>query len=119
MKHRDLHENNICVAVKSDPKAHPEDPNNSVRFGYSGLEVTIIDYGLSRARLENGDTVFLDLEKDMELFRGDETGAAAMQFDNYRRLVPLPRFKLRLPESDPDTNFRTLACGAIFLLVNI
>jgi serine/threonine-protein kinase haspin len=84
-QHRDLHENNICVIQKKkvthiNPKKH-----GSLKFGFSGIELTIIDYGLSRAKLNSGEIAFNDLEQDLELFQGPESGEHKMQFDTYRR----------------------------------
>lgn len=85
-EHRDLHENNICVAFTGE-ELIPIDPYSSLRFGLSGIEITILDYGLSRATVENGDTVFNDLEKDLVVFHSTAREAIpAMQFDSYRRM---------------------------------
>ncbi|CAI4211513.1 unnamed protein product [Parascedosporium putredinis] len=47
-EHRDLHEGNLCIRQVDAPK--PRNPAlPDVRFGYSGLDITILDYGLSRA----------------------------------------------------------------------
>lgn len=86
-QHRDLHENNICVRQKHHIPSHDPISDGDVKYGFSGYVVTIIDYGLSRARVENGDIVFQDLEKDLELFHGESGGMHGMQFDNYRRYV--------------------------------
>ncbi|KAJ5054507.1 uncharacterized protein L3040_000778 [Drepanopeziza brunnea f. sp. 'multigermtubi'] len=85
-EHRDLHENNICVRQKSHVPAHDPATDGNVKYGFSGYAVTIIDYGLSRAKVKNGDIVFKDLEKDLELFHGEGSGISGMQFDNYRRM---------------------------------
>lgn len=57
-----------------------------LRFGFSGLEVTLIDYGLSRAKLSNGEIAYNNLETELSVFQGTETGAGAVQFDIYRRM---------------------------------
>ena len=77
----------------STTKRKPKPRDGSVKFGFSDYSITIIDYGLSRAKLENGDIVFQDLENDLALFQSSGSGLAGMQYDNYRRLVsPLPLF---------------------------
>ncbi|RDL37447.1 uncharacterized protein BP5553_04880 [Venustampulla echinocandica] len=81
-EHRDLHENNICVSSTRSPEHKPEHPT-LCRFGYSDLEVTIIDYGLSRATLQNGDTVSYDLEEDLTIFEGTD---GHPQFNAYRKM---------------------------------
>ncbi|OPB42316.1 hypothetical protein A0O28_0034330 [Trichoderma guizhouense] len=68
-EHRDLHEGNLCVKQARPPRKR--DPNADGFFGYSGLEITILDYGLSRAEdLTNDDStpIVYDLERDLSLF---------------------------------------------------
>ena len=52
-EHRDLHEGNLCVRRVRDPVPTHQRPGDSERdrrrFGFSGLDITILDYGLSRA----------------------------------------------------------------------
>lgn len=113
-EHRDLHEGNLCVRrvrlaqlKKPDKRDGADEEEGEVKFGWSGLEVTILDYGLSRATdpetiepdLEscpaspigrqtttNGEdgkeeaVVFYDLEKDPSMF----TSTHAPQCDIYR-----------------------------------
>ncbi|KAK0118595.1 hypothetical protein ONS96_011687 [Cadophora gregata f. sp. sojae] len=89
-EHRDLHENNVCVRQTIHPaskiKRKPKPRDGSIKFGFSDYNITIIDYGLSRAKLENGDVVFQDLENDLAVFHSTGSGLAGMQFDNYRRM---------------------------------
>ncbi|KAH9208586.1 hypothetical protein DL95DRAFT_311564 [Leptodontidium sp. 2 PMI_412] len=91
-EHRDLHENNVCVRQTTNPARKPRTTSKSkprdgpIKFGFSDYSITIIDYGLSRAKLENGDVVFQDLENDLELFQSSGSGLAGMQYDNYRRM---------------------------------
>ena len=79
-QHRDLHENNICLSLEDAGAA--ERLNSCQRYGFSAYKVTIIDYGLSRATLQNGDNVFNDLESDLGIFHGSQ---GHTQFDTYRR----------------------------------
>ncbi|CAG9972007.1 unnamed protein product [Clonostachys byssicola] len=82
-EHRDLHEGNLCLKQVSPPrKRHP---NSSGYFGYSGLEITILDYGLSRAEdlsIDYAKPVAYDLEKDLSLF----TSTHAPQCKVYRQM---------------------------------
>jgi hypothetical protein len=80
LQHRDLHENNICIAFGEPSAVTPSSAHQ--KYGFSGIKVTILDYGLSRAKLQNGDEVFYDLEEDLEVFRGSPGNP---QFDTYRR----------------------------------
>ncbi|KAE8447137.1 hypothetical protein EG329_011121 [Mollisiaceae sp. DMI_Dod_QoI] len=86
-EHRDLHENNICI--KYDPDnllGYAHNPDTPLKFGFSGWDVTIIDYGLSRATLANGEVAFNDLEQELSLFHGQDKGIAGHQYDTYRRM---------------------------------
>ncbi|KAL2064679.1 hypothetical protein VTL71DRAFT_3817 [Oculimacula yallundae] len=89
-EHRDLHENNVCVRLPTSPhrksKTRSKSRTDSLKLGFSDYSITIIDYGLSRAKLENGDVVFQDLENDLEVFQSTGTGLPGMQYDNYRRM---------------------------------
>jgi serine/threonine-protein kinase haspin len=78
-----LHEGNLCIKQRSprrDRKRHA-----GQYFGYSGLDITILDYGLSRAGdLSREDTVPVayDLEKDLSIF----TSTHAPQCQVYRQM---------------------------------
>ncbi|KAL6867908.1 hypothetical protein J3F83DRAFT_715036 [Trichoderma novae-zelandiae] len=68
-EHRDLHEGNLCIKQARPPRKRP--PTADGFFGYSGLEITILDYGLSRAEdLSSDDAapIVYDLERDLSLF---------------------------------------------------
>lgn len=82
-QHRDLHEGNVCVREVRSAKTKTD--KSLRRFGYSGLDVTILDYGLSRA--ENVEDISArpfaqDLEKDLSLF----TSTHAAQCKVYRQM---------------------------------
>jgi serine/threonine-protein kinase haspin len=84
VQHRDLHENNVCIAfpLNNIIQNLPE----PIKYGRSGMEVTLIDYGLSRATIpKHGDVVFSDLEQDLALFHSvGTTPCEKLQFNNYR-----------------------------------
>lgn len=82
-QHRDLHEGNICVRQTRLPK--PKIDKSSCQFGYSGIDVTILDYGLSRAEdadAVNAAPIANDLERDLSLF----TSTHAKQCKVYRQM---------------------------------
>jgi serine/threonine-protein kinase haspin len=79
-EHRDLHEGNLCVRQTGPGRVREE--GGACRFGYSGLDITILDYGLSRAEEEGGEPVAYDLEKDLSLF----TSTHAPQCKVYRQM---------------------------------
>ncbi|KJZ72204.1 hypothetical protein HIM_08469 [Hirsutella minnesotensis 3608] len=82
-EHRDLHEGNLCVRRVRPPKQDAAKSRDF--FGYSGLDITILDYGLSRAQdvtaVEPRPVAF-DLEKDLSLF----TSTHASQCKVYRQM---------------------------------
>ncbi|KAG5962311.1 hypothetical protein E4U58_003915 [Claviceps cyperi] len=83
-EHRDLHEGNICIR----PIKPPSDKKitaGAVKFGYSGLDMTILDYGLSRAEdlsVDFAQPIAYDLERDLSLF----TSTHAPQCKVYRQM---------------------------------
>ncbi|KAI1268690.1 hypothetical protein F5Y18DRAFT_239570 [Xylariaceae sp. FL1019] len=81
-EHRDLHEGNLCIRKIGEPVPQDE-RERQVHFGFSGLEITILDYGLSRAG-SGGDseTVAYDLERDLSIF----TSEHATQCRVYRQM---------------------------------
>lgn len=84
MQHRDLHEGNLCIRQVTAPRdADASQPD--VRFGRSGLDITILDYGLSRAEDPHApdvSPVAYDLEKDLSIF----TSTHAAQCAVYRQM---------------------------------
>lgn len=85
MQHRDLHEGNLCIRKTGDPIPVAE-RTRSANFGFSGLEITILDYGLSRAcdeyESEDSVPVAYDLERDLSIF----TSEHAAQCEVYRQM---------------------------------
>lgn len=80
-EHRDLHEGNVCVKKVRSARPLPEDSKH--KFGYSGLEVIILDYTLSRAEnIHTGDILAFNLEENQELFYESEM----LQHQMYRRM---------------------------------
>ncbi|RDW59822.1 hypothetical protein BP6252_12909 [Coleophoma cylindrospora] len=88
-EHRDLHQNNICINLDKAVHKFAKDDESALKLGRSGVQVTILDYGLSRATLESGDEIFLDLEHDLAVFQSEahpDDIMANLQFDTYRRM---------------------------------
>lgn len=79
-EHRDLHEGNLCIR-QIGPPSITKSGGGACRFGYSGLDITILDYGLSRAE-DGGEAVAYDLEKDLGIF----TSTHAPQCKVYRQM---------------------------------
>ncbi|KAK8123492.1 GSG2- Protein Kinase [Apiospora kogelbergensis] len=84
-EHRDLHEGNLCIRQTGEPILL-EDRDTAAFFGHSGLEITILDYGLSRASgdadLEESEPIAYDLERDLSIF----TSEHAPQCRVYRQM---------------------------------
>lgn len=111
-EHRDLHEGNVCVRQVSPPKDPPPAETGGPRFGYSGLDITILDYGLSRAEdlsIDMARPVAYDLERDLSLFTSDH----APQCRVYRQMRSfLMRADRRcLPPEEHDTPYPPGADG--------
>ena len=105
-EHRDLHLGNICIKDRR-AQADTEDLRLVSRYhptpfklDHTGLEVTIIDYTLARATLEENHVVFKDLSKEPLLFEG--TGD--IQFDIYRHMRDVVGTKFGWMQSRPMTN---------------
>ncbi|PHH56120.1 hypothetical protein CFIMG_007993RA00001 [Ceratocystis fimbriata CBS 114723] len=86
-QHRDLHEGNLCLRQVCKPRTRDDSTQSQTQFGYSGLDITILDYGLSRAEdpecgEEEEVAVAYDLEKDLSLF----TSTHADQCKVYRQM---------------------------------
>ncbi|PSK42322.1 hypothetical protein B9Z65_4236 [Elsinoe australis] len=97
---RDLHCGNVCVRERKGRDGEGRTRREEVgmrleremkrgrgrKLGLTGLEVTIIDYTISRAEVvdEKGEKeiAFIDLNEDECLFQGD--GAEEYQYDIYR-----------------------------------
>ncbi|KAH8671848.1 hypothetical protein BGZ60DRAFT_374304 [Tricladium varicosporioides] len=82
-EHRDLHENNICILRSEGKSRSPTNHSHDERYGYSGLEMSLIDFGLSRATLNDGDTVFYNLEEDLSVFQAPD---GHPQFNAYKKM---------------------------------
>lgn len=79
-EHRDLHLGNICVNRKEDGEDMAVDVKK--KLGFTRIETTIIDYTISRCRMQDESVAFLDLDRDSTLFEGDST--EEYQYDIYR-----------------------------------
>ncbi|KAG6065785.1 hypothetical protein E4U32_006967 [Claviceps aff. humidiphila group G2b] len=83
-EHRDLHEGNICIR-QIKPPSDEKITAEAVKFGHSGLDMTILDYGLSRAEdlsVDFAQPIAYDLERDLSLF----TSTHAPQCKVYRQM---------------------------------
>ena len=89
-EHRDLHMGNICArdtihtADEEDLTLVSNTEPTPLPINTSKLEITIIDYSLSRAYMENEDNVlFYDFKKDKDLLNGK----GDLQYDMYRYMA--------------------------------
>ncbi|KAI0396959.1 hypothetical protein F5Y17DRAFT_417590 [Xylariaceae sp. FL0594] len=87
-EHRDLHEGNLCIRKVGDPIPKEKRVGRAGYFGFSGLEITILDYGLSRAQADaecdpsSAEPIAYDLERDLSVF----TSEHAPQCRVYRQM---------------------------------
>lgn len=107
-EHRDLHPGNICITNR--PTKKPSKPDKTTTPKLTNLKVTIIDYTLSRATLDD-DSVLANSMKDRGIFAQtsfDETDNR--QYNIYRsmkRLIeggPNVRHGMKWHEYVPMTN---------------
>ncbi|KAL3424937.1 haspin protein kinase [Phlyctema vagabunda] len=86
-EHRDLHQNNICLNLENAIHHFSSLPSGEPKLGRSGIRITILDYGLSRATLESGEHVYADLEDDLDLFRALSSDPMEdTQYSTYRKM---------------------------------
>lgn len=82
-EHRDLHWGNVLLRRTPLQTASCTLRGVEVEFPTEGIEVTVIDFTLSRLVTEDGTVAFCDLEADPELFKGPRGNCQA---DTYRRM---------------------------------
>nr|ACI49169.1 hypothetical protein Csp3_JD01.001 [Caenorhabditis angaria] len=81
-EHRDMHLGNVLIAkVEKADKLSYKFNDNLMTVNSFGVKANIIDFTLSRIKKE-ATTVFLNLENDDEIFKGQNDP----QFDVYRRM---------------------------------
>ncbi|KAF4976199.1 hypothetical protein FZEAL_7091 [Fusarium zealandicum] len=82
-EHRDLHEGNLCIRQVKPARRRAH--RSEGFFGFSGLDITILDYGLSRGEdlsVDDAAPVAYDLERDLSIF----TSTHAPQCKVYRQM---------------------------------
>lgn len=82
-EHRDLHLSNICVEVNTGTEL---DSGYELIPPATNVNVTIIDYTLSRANMPGNSPIFNPM-KDETIFQGDST--FELQYDIYRHMRDL------------------------------
>ncbi|KAF4957526.1 hypothetical protein FSARC_11257 [Fusarium sarcochroum] len=103
-EHRDLHEGNLCIR-KLKP-CREMGPRSQGFFGFSGLDITILDYGLSRGEdvsIDDAVPVAFDLERDLSLFTS--THAAQCKVYRQMRSFLLRADRTCLPSEAHDTPY--------------
>ena len=126
LQHRDLHLGNVCVQANATndtmdgPRKLTKAEAEDVKLGFSGLEVTLIDYTLSRADIAPGHVAFNDLRDGAGIC--DREGGGG-QFTAYRRYVALNphyhshqltreiRMRAEVFLRDPSGNFADVGAG--------
>ena len=88
-EHRDLQIQNICIKRDAAFLVAPDDDSRMGIQRYTNLDVTIIDYTLSRATLEDSRTIFNPME-DEAIFDGQGADPdEVLQYDTYRSMRQL------------------------------
>jgi len=89
-EHRDLQVQNICIKRYSQFIKTQGDEERLGFKKYTDLKVTIIDYTLSRATLEDSRVIFNPME-DEGIFKGqgDDDSDEVLQYDTYRSMRQL------------------------------
>lgn len=98
-EHRDLHWGNILIKRTRVQKKQARLNGVDINMQTSGLNVTIIDFTLSRLTADSGETFFLDLNADPELFNGPKKHC---QSETYRRMKKA--IKGKWDAYEPKTN---------------
>ena len=90
-EHRDLHLGNICardtrvVDEAEDLKLVGREEMTPFSLDQTGVEVTIIDYSLSRAEAEGDEVLFYDIKKNDAILKGE----GDLQYDVYRYMAEI------------------------------
>lgn len=85
-EHRDLHPGNICIMDSDSADAdRPEESPNNVVTRYTNIEVTLIDYTLSRARLEDAEILANSMDKALFEQHSDDINDED-QYNLYRKM---------------------------------
>lgn len=97
-EHRDLHWGNVLIKRVRSKEKRARLNGVELNIQTAGLDVTIIDFTLSRLATENGDA-FCDLNADPELFTGPK---GHCQSETYRRMKRVTKGKWN--KYNPKTN---------------
>ena len=97
-EHRDLHWGNVLIKRVRSKEKRARLNGVDLNIQTAGLDVTIIDFTLSRLTTENGDA-FCDLNADPELFTGPK---GHCQSETYRRMKRVTKGKWN--KHNPKTN---------------
>jgi len=97
-EHRDLHWGNVLIKRVRSKEKRARLNGVDLNIQTAGLDVTIIDFTLSRLSTENGDA-FCDLNADPELFTGPK---GHCQSETYRRMKRVTKGKWN--KYNPKTN---------------
>ena len=97
-EHRDLHPGNICIKRKSkDSKTALDEEDFHLAPRYTDLEVTLIDYTLSRVTLEDSEKINNSMDDD-DLFNGQgKNKVDRQQYNTYRHMRDIVKDHMGLP----------------------
>ena len=96
-EHRDLHPGNVCIKEATPSSSQPDEI--PLRKRYTNLEVTLIDYTLSRARLANGE-VLANPMRDKSMFEQHVGNPCTQQQHNDNQQYEMYRKMRKLVAGD-------------------
>ncbi|KAI1692137.1 haspin like kinase domain-containing protein [Ditylenchus destructor] len=89
-EHRDLHEGNLLLMKAADNVISFRLHGNVIRLKSYGVQVSIIDYTLSRMEQDDGTLHYMDMAQDPELFTSvSDAPHEQLQYDVYRSMKVL------------------------------
>lgn len=98
-EHRDLHWGNVLIKKVPSTKVEYTLRGVGVEIGSEKIQVTLIDFTLSRLVTLDGETVYCDLSSDPELFNGPK---GDLQAETYRSMKKMTRgdWKAHAPKTN-------------------
>lgn len=88
-EHRDLHPGNICIKAPSPSNRLPANADDHETKRYTNLKITLIDYTVSRAILEDGEVISVALRDRTMFTQTSDNETDNRQYQMYERMRAL------------------------------